>query len=289
MSKLRVVTWNVLYRNRDDRLGLLAATVSTLEPDVVLLQESSPQHAADLASELGMRVAAVPQEDADLVSVPAVLTAREPSEVHIDALSGDDGRNYYLATAVIEVDSARIRLGSTHLRHTPSAWQMTEVGRRFAKESFIDIDADTIDATTSVRLRQVAEIDALLHQAMTPVDHEILGGDFNLVPDSPEYAAILETRFRDSWNDTTALTSRETVLARNPLIGDTPPRMRSAGTTSRAFDYTLDYQFHSSGMVVDHVEVIGEPNGAETWPSDHLGLVVDYTTADRHAKSTRND
>ena len=289
MSTLRVVTWNVLYRNRDDRLGLLAATVSALEPDVVLLQESSPQHAEDLAAELGMHVAAVPGDDADLVSVPAVLTAREPSEFHIGALSGDDGRNYYLATAVIEVDSARIRLGSTHLRHTPSAWQMTEAGKRFATESGIRIDVDTIDDTASVRLRQVAEIDALLHQATTPVDHEILGGDFNLVPDSPEHAAIIGNQFRDSWNDTTALRPRETVLARNPLIGDTPPRMRSAGTTSRAFDYTLDYQFHSTGLVVDHAEVIGEPNDAGTWPSDHLGLVVDYSTADRYSASAGHD
>ncbi|QKT10694.1 endonuclease/exonuclease/phosphatase family protein [Rhodococcus sp. W8901] len=182
MSTLRVVTWNVLHTNRHQRVGLLAAAVATRRPDVVLLQESNPRHAEDLAAELGMHVAAVPDDAADLVSVPAVLSTREPSEVRVDCLAGDDGRNYYLTTAVLEVDSTRIRVGSTHLRHTPSAWQMTETGRRFARDSGIRIDFGAIEATTAVRLRQLAEIGDLLHRKMEPVDHEILGGDFNLVP-----------------------------------------------------------------------------------------------------------
>ncbi|RDI35851.1 endonuclease/exonuclease/phosphatase family metal-dependent hydrolase [Rhodococcus sp. AG1013] len=285
MSTLRVVTWNVLHTNRHQRVGLLAAAVATRRPDFVLLQESSPRHAEDLAAELGMHVAAVPDDAADLVSVPAVLSTREPSEVRVDCLAGDDGRNYYLTTAVLEVDSTRIRVGSTHLRHTPSAWQMTETGRRFARDSGIRIDFGAIEATTAVRLRQLAEIGDLLHRKMEPVDHEILGGDFNLVPDSPEYAAIIEDRLRDSWNGATAA-ARATVLARNPLVGDTPAHLRSDGPAARALDYTLDYQFHSSGMEVVCAEVIGEPDGEGAWPSDHLGLSVDYTPADRGASGT---
>ncbi|QBJ97006.1 hypothetical protein ERC79_14380 [Rhodococcus sp. ABRD24] len=281
MSTLRVVTWNVLHTNRDQRLRLLATTVAPHRPDVVLLQESSIRHAEDLASELGMRVAAVPDDSVGLVSVPAVLSVQEPSEVRVDRLSGDEGRNYYLTTAVIQMDSVRIRIGSTHLRHTPSAWQMTEAGRKFAAESDIRIDSNTIEATVEVRLRQLAEIDDLLHRTMKPVDHEILGGDFNLVPGSREYRAIIGGSLRDSWNDATALTPQATVLARNPLVGDTPPRLRSAGSAARMLDYTLDYQFHSSGMEVDRTETIGEPTDGGTWPSDHLGLVVDYTPADR--------
>jgi len=33
-------------------------------------------------------------------------------------------------------------------------------------------------------------------------------------------------------------------------------------------------------------EVIGEPDGEGAWPSDHLGLSVDYTPADRGASGT---
>lgn len=283
MSTLRVVTWNVLHTDRDRRLPLLAAEVSLHRPDVVLLQETSPRHAESLAALLGMRVAAVPDDAADLVSVPAVLSAQEPSEARVDSLSGDGGRSYYLATAAIEVGSARIRIGSTHLRHTPSAWQMTEAGRRYAAESGTRIDADTIRSTSAMRLRQLTEVRDLLHREMGAVDHEILGGDFNLVPDSPEYAAIVAERFRDSWAGAGATGPRATVLARNPLIGDTPPSLRVDGAASRAFDYTLDYQFHSSALEVDRAEVFGEPNDGEAWPSDHLGVVVDYTTADRRA------
>lgn len=282
---LRLATWNILNSNRFDRLELLSRHLRNVHPDVVLLQESSPQYALALADELGMHVAVTAVDPAlrdEETSVPAILSAYETSNANVQELPSDTGRAFFHVSATIHATGAEVRVGSAHLRHTPQAGRMGLDADYRAAAASRSHTGNIKDADLRISvLQRLEQLDAMLSR-LDPGEPTIFGGDFNFVPDGIEYRT-LASQFVDTWRSAPRLGHGATILERNPLIGDGRGLYtRQAGSVLEGstgdLDYTLDYQFCSPGIEVGAAWTIGDPNTAETsaWPSDHLGIVADY-------------
>ncbi|SEB09714.1 endonuclease/exonuclease/phosphatase family protein [Leifsonia sp. 21MFCrub1.1] len=284
---IRTLTWNVLYRDRRERAAILADYVTRIRPDVVMLQETSPADAAALAHSTGLRLAAVPDvlSDAD-TSVPALLTSAAFREPSIIELPHPQQRHYYGVTATVHHDGADVQAASAHLRHT---WQAGRMGcdddyRAAARGVTMPAQADTEFAeSVNHRLDQLTSLLAALDETETGAEARLLAGDMNFVPDGPEYNTIVQAGWVDAWRAAPRLGSGATILDTNPLVLDNPRPYRDyvtslmPGSTSR-LDYTLDFHFSRGSVSAGRAWVVGEPENADTgaWPSDHLGIVVDY-------------
>lgn len=256
-TTFRVATWNVLYRELEQREQRVLDELERLRADIVLLQETNAAHAERVAEAMGMRTVVCPSGEHGNV-VPAVL-AREASVDTDIVMLPDVGApvRQFAVAATVPVGTHTVRAVSVHLRHTASAWRLAHGGAL----------ADEPDARATVADR-VVQVEAL-HRARAgwiAADHEVIGGDMNFVPGGIEYAAIVEQGFRDAAEGR----RQATVLAANPLIRDTPtdPALQR--------DYTLDFQFHDRRLDVARLDVFGHPDAGGVWPSDHLGVVVDY-------------
>jgi endonuclease/exonuclease/phosphatase family metal-dependent hydrolase len=279
------VTWNVLWRERAARQNILVESLREASPDVVFLQETSPAHASVVAAALGMCLAAVPATGStETTSVPAILTSEKPVESRV--LSLPRPLDLSAVSAVAEVEGVRVRLISTHLRHTPHAGRMgIDVDYRSASLGRIPVAGIRDDAIrTSVEVR-LAQLEALRTGLIpkAPDEAVIIGGDFNFVPDGVEYRMVLGWGLSDSWRAAPRLGSGATIIDRNPLIADGRRPYASLASTllpgaPRSLDYTLDFQFHTGpGLAVEAAWIIGEPRtGDGVWPSDHLGIVAEY-------------
>lgn len=289
MDVLTVATWNVLYRGLDQRTPLLAECIRTVCPDVLLLQETNLVHAHRLADAVGMRVAAVgagtegPAADV----IPAILSALPVIDAGARPLRLPEARPYVFAD--VQFEGQQVRCATTHLRHTAQAGRMgadrdlaaTSRGERGINE----IGDEEIRSSVARRLSELAEIQHVRSQ-LEPLP-EIFGGDLNFVPRSPEYHRILGWGMADAWTDGPRLGSGATIVGVNPLIGD-GPLAYDALLTARypghvgPIDYTLDYQFHTHRLRADHAWTFGNAIDNVGWPSDHLGLAVEYSLhADR--------
>jgi endonuclease/exonuclease/phosphatase family metal-dependent hydrolase len=289
MKSIRVVTWNVLDRNRMVRLPVLSHALSQVDADVVLLQETDKEHAAALAAALGLQLAGVGPDFANgVTSVPAVLTRVAPTACSVHPLTRGV-RDYFFVEAVVPIGGIPIRFGSAHLQHTHLAGRMG-IDRDYRAVALGGADIDSIsDASLResviIRMAQVADIHRI--RAVAEDGPEIIGGDLNFVPRGLEYQAMLRVGDRlalaDAWMAGPRLGSGATVVERNPLIADGLAAYESRvvdrflGATGQ-LDYTLDFQLCSSELEVGDAWIVGDPlDGAKDWPSDHLGLVVEYS------------
>lgn len=259
---MKILTWNALFRDRSTRLSALITHIRAVDPDVVLLQESSHAHARAVAEALGVTILGLAGTEAD-VSVPVTLARVHGVLQSVHRLPGN-GRQYVVIVDV-ETCLGTVRLTNAHLRSTASAWRMA-----LSPVPEVPDIRETIDA----RLRQLEAIEAI-RRALPDPTHEVLAGDLNCVPGGPEHALITRWGLRDSAAEASESVGAATIVAANPLIGDTP------GTG--AIDYTLDFQFHSPGLAVASWSTVGRPSEDGEWPSDHLGIVVDYS-ADAQAQ-----
>lgn len=284
-DRFTVVTWNVLYRDRNQRVQLVAERIRAVRPDVLLLQETSPDHAAALAEATGMCVACVaPDGSADPVSVPAVLTARPPVAAGTISLTGANEPLRHYAHATIELAGIPVRVATTHLQHTPGAWRLG-IDRDYAAAAHSEAEVesirdDEIRASVQHRLAELTQI-AAIRADLQPLP-EVFGGDLNFVPRGPEYERIRSWGMFDSWADGPRLGSGATILGTNPFIHDGPSTGGRDGTTvlpghRGPIDYTLDFQFHTARLRTDRAWTLGNADEAGRWPSDHLGLAVEYS------------
>ena len=270
-ARLRVATWNLLYRDLEgSRLDLIADTLSRLRADIVCAQEVPEHSHAELSERLeGSSFWAPTGTESPEKSFGCSLWSRYPmTEVREIPL---DPRVLRQAAAVeVVTPLGTLLVISAHLTHTPAA------GMAAADPPYEDDQQ-----IPSVRSR-IAEISALTAAvAGLRCDHRLLCGDLNLLPDSPEYRHLTDCGWSDSWRQRPRLGVHATVLHDNPRLPpvELPRYLRAhAGLPGRAdnFDYTLDYQFmRPETLRADHAWTFG--GAVDGYPSDHLGVAVDYS------------
>ena len=227
---MRSLSWNVLYRDRDARLELLAARAGAIEPDIILLQETSPEHASRLGAALGLELVAGGSEleipGWTPSHSPAVLvrpTMRTQPTGCLHAANGHDGGNrVFAAGAQVTLDDGRtLRIASVHLSSTRLAGRMGHdlSYRRSARLG----DTAVVDdgAIRRSMMQRMDEIERLLEFISSPgADYAVIGGDFNFVPYGPEYRVLELAGFRDAWEAAPRLGSRDTILEDNLLLTD---------------------------------------------------------------------
>lgn len=273
---MRILSWNILYRDRDDRLEVLADHIRRIDPDVILLQESSPSHAQSLADVLGFHVAVAADDlAAEVISTPAIVTRAPAEESAMHLLGETSDRHYWM----VEASVGGRRVASLHLQHTYMGGTMAlDADYRGVDSAQQVADIADVEICTSVttRLEQLDVVREIVCDG-TPT---IFGGDFNFPPDGVEYRTILGWGVTDTWRAGPRLTNRASILQINPLVsGGSHAYSERAdeqlpGTTG-PFDYNLDYIFTTEGLRVGDSWTVGRPFGSGAWPSDHLGVVVD--------------
>lgn len=292
-TKLRVLTWNVLYRDRPTRIDILCDTIRHVAPDVVMLQETSPEHAERVAARTGLHLAAIPDVPSDLnTNVPALLARNVLRDATCIELSAPiDGHAYYAVTATLEHETKLTQFCSTHLRHTDRAGRMgldtdyrkaAEGGPAVTDHELLEKLPLDLGPSVVARLGQLEVLHEHLVASAPTASRRILCGDMNFVPDGPEYKALLRKDWSDSWRAAPRLGSGATILDRNPLIADGRAPYRSLQLEAQPggathLDYTLDFQFTQGQPAVNAAWTVGDPEDTGApWPSDHLGIVVDY-------------
>lgn len=297
-SPLRVLTWNILRWSRPARLDALTRTLAHVDADIVLLQECDAHTAHRLGERLGYAACAPdsgdPAIDDPTHSDPCILTRlphRDPVRIPLEEPSDAP-----LADALgiqIELEPDRwLEVRSIHLSHT------SEAGRLGFDREYLLWDHEGASWTgpraDSVRrrLRQIPRVFGDLPEL------GIAAGDINCPPFGPEYRAILGHGWLDAWTAGPRLGSGHTIVEASPYTAPEAAGYRSDGSqqwpaASGPWDYTLDAQFHR-GLLPLWAWTIGRGEqrpwpGAthradpanddwvvEDWPSDHLGIVVDY-------------
>jgi len=274
---MRVASWNVLWKGRDDRLDLVTEHLARIQADVVMLQETSPSHAAQVAKALGMEVAGVPDStDTTETSVPALL-ARTHADTRLVRLPDQpDGRPAWLIYADLAQDETTYRVATTHLAATASAWRMCLDERYGVADSPREIQDFSIRTTVEARLQQLDVV--LEHLGDPSTARVILGGDLNFPEAGPEHRRVLTSGLNDAARQQPRLGTLTTVLAQNPLVEDHPDTasfgQRRGATT--ALDYALDHFFTAPAVNAEDVWTFGTADFDGNWPSDHLGLAGDF-------------
>ena len=267
---MRVVTWNTWWQFDDweERQPLLGRALAAQSADVVLLQETWPEQADDLAAVCDLEVVEcavgafeIPDWDgpSDVPFGNAIL-ARPGLATSVGRLpydSADDVAERVAIAARIAGAGADTLVATTHLNHRSTHGH--------------------------VRAEQLAVVGAWIDElhATGPV---LLGGDLNQTPYSEEYRDAIAGRWVDLWSTVRPDDLGSTMVPDNPRLsyvewmqerndrdpGDTPrpPAVR--------FDYLLARPDRAGepSLRPRSMHLIG---GAEhDWPSDHLGVVADF-------------
>lgn len=264
---MRLVTWNTwwCFGPWEERQPLLASVLKRLgpPPDVVLLQESWPEQAAELASACDLKVmdwvggswaeSIHRKIDIDQVFGNAILADPTTTEllgsIRLDTSDDDPAPRSGIAVRHRGDDGSSWTIVNTHLCSRLKA-----------------------GATRSVQMDELRRwVDGLT--ADRPDERVVLGGDLNQVPSSDEYDAAIAPHWTDLWAMARPGDNGGTMVPENPRLRavdwmdsrnppGTPPGVR--------FDYLLG---RGASFRTDRIEQIG---GADDgWPSDHLGLVAD--------------
>ena len=273
--RLRVANWNLMWRfaSPEKRLPVLCDQLNRLAPDAVAVQECSPDQADALSAALGMEAhyAGAPLGRGGAEMGNAVL-ARVPltDRVHrwLPMVKAEDMRRVAVA-ARLDCNGTAVWLVSIHLTRTPDAGEIA-LGLTSAEPGEV-----------AARSAQIAELGAFVDTFDGPV---IVAGDLAFLPDSAEYDTLASRGFQDAWRSRPRLGSRVTTPADCPYLAPEMGRYRDAarsiGVELSDPGFCLDYQFVSGdGLQVGMAWTFGRPDGTEAgevWPSDHLGVCVDY-------------
>lgn len=278
-SCLRVVTWNILYRDQEQRLDRLADALARLDADIVCLQEVLAAAHEPLAERLGLHSHWVPSgfpPPAD--GLGCAVAGRHPI-VDAQALplgAGNTGRA--AAGAKLKTPLGTLWAISTHLMYTPDAGLAA---------AYPPYETRVPIASVTQRIDEISTLSETV--AALEGDHVLLCGDLNLLPDGAEYRHLTAHGWTDTWRQRPRLGSRATIVDTNPLLpGAELTRYRHAHTglpgRPDVFDYTLDYQMmRGETLLAGHAWTFGGER--DEYPSDHLGLAVDYRVAPHHRSS----
>lgn len=181
LTDLTVVSFNIESGHAPDgsvQLGLLARTIASWKPDIVLLQEVDKNQLrtgrVDMAAFLGERLGMYSTFGANLRGRAGglygnALLSRYPivraENSPLPRLPGDEQRG--LLHAVLDVDGTQMSTYVLHLQHS----------------------------STEARMRQIAEVRRLVEDDELP---KIVGGDFNAHPGS-SVMDVARTLASDTW------------------------------------------------------------------------------------------
>lgn len=308
---LRVCTWNVLRTDRERRREILTESLRRINPGVICLQETSLAHSGMLAEELGMHLGyaggASQREDGDIgVAVLSKLPFSRTQEFQLAPAAHESLESRSVMLAAVQIGGTERIFGSVHLSHTKLAGSLALLrayretvgasellGPGKAESAGPGVSASTAAmSTVRVRLAQLGELLGFLAEFRQPgqrgtasntgATSTLIAGDFNAPPEGPEYRAMLSAGFRDSWRAGPRLGSGATIVAANPFLAresmdyDALAETTIPGATG-PWDYCLDYQFIDGDLRPGAAWTVGHGGPGHAWPSDHLGIVVDYS------------
>jgi endonuclease/exonuclease/phosphatase family metal-dependent hydrolase len=261
---VRILTWNLWWRFGpwEDRLAAIVATVRALAPDVVCLQEvwtdevTGVSSASLVAEALGHpTVVAAVGFTLDGIGFGNAVTSRWPlvgSEVvALPALEAPDEQRR-LVVAVVDADGEEVAIGCTHLN-----WRLDH---------------------GHVRVAQAGEVLAALARHRRPTT--VLCGDLNAEPDSDEIRLLTGRAptpvpgmvLSDTWRLAGAGAAGLTWDNRNPFAA-------TEHECDRRIDYVLQAWSYPGHRHAARAALVGDAPVAGTWPSDHLGIVVDLVVS----------
>ena len=273
---IRVANWNVMWRfaSPEERLPLVLEHLRNVGADAVALQECSPDQVSTLAAALGMdfHYAGAPlgrggTEMGNAVLVRGVIEER--THRWLPMVKAEDMRRVAVAVKIRFADSS-VWVVSVHLTRTPNAG---EVALDLSEPESRDVAS---------RLAQIADLRAFTDELDAAA---VVAGDWALLPDSAEYRAVAEAGFVDSWRAQPRLGSRVTTPSDCPYLAKEMTRYRQVardrGVELDDPGFCLDYQFLPDDRLHAGLAwTFGRPADAgEMWPSDHLGVCVDYVPA----------
>jgi len=269
---MRLATWNTLWRFGDwqPRQAVLRTGLAEQNADVVLLQETWPAQARELAAACDLQV----------LGFSGGYFDQPQSSVPTDAEFG----NAILArSGEIVLDTRFPAPGDP----APRRLLMAQIEGRFVATSHLSHMADA-GANRAAQLRRIVNVIGDTIGADEPF---VFGGDCNLLPHSDEHGVAVELGLRDLWSEFHPGDHGPTMVPANPEIswvkwmdernGDVVP----AGTGVR-----LDYLWASAGVECRSIDrfgageeasrpaedgIVDNPTGIR-WGSDHLGLVAEF-------------
>jgi len=269
---MRLATWNTLWRFGDwqPRQAVLRDQLIEQQADVVLLQETWPAQARELAAACGMQVLGFSGGyfDQTLSSVPT---------------DAEFGNAVFARDGEIVADQAFPGPGDP----APRRLLVAHVDGRYFATSHLSHMADAGEN----RAAQLRLIVATIGETIGTETAFVFGGDCNLLPHSAEHGVAVGLGLRDLWAEQHPGDHGATMVPDNPEIswvkwmdernGDAVP----AGTGVR-----LDYLWASAGIGCRSVKqfgrgvaisrpaedgIVDNPDGVR-WGSDHLGLVAEF-------------
>ncbi len=260
---MRLVTWNTwwFFGRWEERQPLLAKTLATARPDVVLLQETWPDQAEELAAACGLSVI-------DYVGgpfSPDVLDAAVPDQPFGNAILGD--------TAGVQ------RAGARRLDSPDDVAPRSGVAARLLLDDLpVVVTCTHLNHIAQAAATRVGQLDEIRRwtEMLAPDEAVLLGGDLNQTPSSPEYRDGIARHWVDLWAkarpgehgatmsvDNHRLTYTDWMADRNEP--GAPPGIR--------LDYLLARAHDGHEIEVTEIDLIG--GAADDWPSDHLAIVAD--------------
>jgi endonuclease/exonuclease/phosphatase family metal-dependent hydrolase len=245
VTALRVATLNIrnLADRWDERLPLLLADMSALQPDVLGLQEVVyPLQQDRLIAAAGEGRYESYRAWAGRPEYGNAMLVREPLTASVTATDRLElGLNRSALRLVLTVEEGSLLLAVTHLHHVPS-------------------DA----ALRDDQVRQLLEWLA----AAPATDAQVVVGDFNAPPEEPAAARMRAGGFRSAYADANGADPDVTW----------PSGLQAPGMDTDGAPGCLDYIWLRGAVAVASARLafdrpaVGDPT---LYPSDHLGLVAE--------------
>lgn len=264
------------FASPDARMPLVLAQLRDVGADAVALQECSPDQASTLAADLDMdfHYAGAPLGRGGAEMGNAVLVREaieERSHRWLPMVKAEDMRRVAVAVK-LRLDDSAVWVVSVHLTRTPNAGEVA-----------LDVmEPESRDVAS--RRAQIADLRAFADELGDPV---VVAGDWAFLPDSAEYRAVVDAGFVDAWRARPRLGSWVTTPSDCPYVATEMARYRQLardrGVELDDPGLCLDYQFVSGDRLQAGLAwTFGRPAGGgadEVWPSDHLGVCVEYVLA----------
>lgn len=265
------------FASPEARLPLVLQHLQNLGADAVALQECSPEQVSTLASGLDM--------DSHYVGAPLGRGGTEMGNAVL-VRGAIDGRAHRWLPMIKAEDMRRVAVAvktrfentavwvvSVHLTRTPNAGEVA-----------LDLmEPESRDVAS--RRAQIADLREFANELDEPA---VVAGDWAFLPDSAEYRAVVGAGFVDAWRARPRLGSCVTTPSDCPYVATEMARYRQVardmGVELDDPGFCLDYQFVSGDRLrAGPAWTFGRPAVADTgevWPSDHLGVCVDYVLFD---------
>ena len=257
---LRVATYNVLFDvfeaeriYTDARIPAILEVLSSLDADVIVLEEVTPRLVAALRAAAWVQTSYAMSGDEEAVSPHGQLVlSRLPV---ISFAKHDFGRDKSLVVAELEVAGEPLALAAVHL----SSSRAEQARQKRASE-----------------LAVAREFLSFSHDVTGAAD-ALICGDFNL-DDEAEVRPLIAEGFADAWPSVRTEVGFTFDPRANPLA-----HMMSRSKRQQRID-RLFFRSPGARLGVREARLFGrEPFEENRYPSDHWGLICDFAVQPREA------